>query len=152
DHDNAATIALICRRLDGIPLALEIAAARIATLGLSDVAAHLGVQFGHLTGQRRTAIYRHETLRATVDWSYALLSEAERAVLRRLSIFAGNFTLASAIKLASGSDLNVSQIPDYVASLAMKSFLSTSMEAGDAQYRMLQTTRDFGLELLRATD
>ena len=150
DDENVAAIAVICRRLDGMPLALEIAAARVATLGLSEVSSRLDGQFGHLAGGKRTALPRHQTLRATLDWSYALLNEPEAAMLRRLAIFAGYFTISSAMKVASGSGVDVAQIPDLVASLAMKSLLSTNLGAVDAQYRMLQTTRDFGLELLRA--
>jgi len=92
----AADTAAICRRLDGIPLAIELAAARSAALGTSEVASHLDDRFGLLTDGLRTALPRHQTLRATLDWSYELLPEPERVVLRRLSIFAGSFTLAAA--------------------------------------------------------
>ena len=88
-------IAAICRRLDGIPLAIELAAARAAVLGVEEVAARLDDRFRILTGGRRTALPRQQTLRATLDWSYELLSEPERVILRRLSVFAGDFTLRS---------------------------------------------------------
>src|SRR6202040_1072284 len=86
----------ICRRLDGMPLAIELAAARTASLGLEGLASRLDDRFKLLTGGRRTALPRQQTLRATLDWSYELLSEPERVVLRRLSVFAGGFALQSA--------------------------------------------------------
>ena len=92
----AATIAAICRRLDGIPLAIELAAARAAALGIEELAARLDDRFQLLTGGRRTALPRHQTLRATLDWSYELLAEPERVVLRRLAVFAGAFSLEAA--------------------------------------------------------
>jgi predicted ATPase len=98
-------IAAICRRLDGIPLAIELAAARAAVLGVEAVAAHLDDRFRILTGGRRTALPRHQTLRATLDWSYELLSEPERAILRRLSVFAGAFTTEAARVIASGAGI-----------------------------------------------
>jgi predicted ATPase/DNA-binding winged helix-turn-helix (wHTH) protein len=150
-QDNIAAIAAICRRLDGIPLALEIAAARAAVLGLAEVSSRLDGQFGRLAGGRRTALPRHQTLRATLDWSYALLTEVERTVLRRLSIFAGHFTMSSAMKISSDESVNVAEIPDCLASLVMKSLLSVDMRGADMHYRMLQITRDFASDLLRAS-
>jgi predicted ATPase/DNA-binding winged helix-turn-helix (wHTH) protein len=152
DDGSIAPITVICRRLDGIPLALEIAAARVATLGLDSVSSRLDGQFAGLAGGRRTALRRHQTLRATLDWSYALLSEAEQALLRRLSLFAGYFTISAAINVASGVGMDVAEIPDYIAGLAMKSLLSMQVGTAKSQFRMLQTTRDFGLELLRSSD
>jgi predicted ATPase len=100
DHRAATTIAAICRRLDGIPLAIELAAARVPALGTPGVAAHLDDRFALLTGGNRTALPRQQTLRATFDWSYELLSERERTVLRRLAVFAGSFTLEAAMDVA----------------------------------------------------
>src|ERR1700720_143144 len=94
-RENLRAIAAICRRLDGIPLAIDLAAARVATLGLQQVAAGLDNHLGLLTGGRRTALPRHQTLRATLDWSYELLPEPERLVLRRLAVFIGDFTAAA---------------------------------------------------------
>ena len=94
--DNAAAVAQICERLDGIPLAIELAAARVRVLSLSELAAKLGDRFRLLTGGSRTALPRHQTLRAAIDWSYGLLSEPERAVLRSASVFAGGFSLEAA--------------------------------------------------------
>src|SRR6266851_1620022 len=94
--ENLPAIAAICRRLDGIPLAIDLAATHVATLGLQQVAASLDDRFGMLTGGRRTALPRHQTLRATMDWSYELLPEPERLALRRLAVFAGDFTAEAA--------------------------------------------------------
>ncbi len=93
DERNAASVAQICRRLDGIPLAIELAAARIKVLSVDEIAARLDDRFSLLTAGSRTAIPRHQTLRATIDWSYDLLAEPERILLRRLAVFAGGFTL-----------------------------------------------------------
>ena len=98
DAQIAATIAAICRRLDGIPLAIELAAARASTLGIEGVAARVGDRFRLLAGGRRTAMPRQQTLRATLDWSYELLTETERTVLRRLSIFPGGFSWKAATR------------------------------------------------------
>src|SRR5438477_8751072 len=99
DADTPAVIE-ICRRLDGVPLALELAAARVGSFGLRDLAAHLGDRFRILTSGRRTALPRHQTLAATLDWSYHLLDEAERKLLRRLAAFAGDFSLDAAVAVA----------------------------------------------------
>jgi predicted ATPase/DNA-binding winged helix-turn-helix (wHTH) protein len=147
-RQDVKAIRTICRRLDGIPLAIEIAAARVATLGLTEVSSHLDDKFGDLVSGRRTALPRHRTLRATLEWSYSLLNETERTTLRRLSIFAGSFGVCSATKIAKSAGADVTQISDLVASLAMKSLLIVRLETGGAQYRLLQTTRDFGLHLL----
>src|SRR5712672_4765519 len=96
DGENLPAIAAICRRLDGIPLAIDLAAARVAALGVQQVAAGLDNRLGMLSGGRRTALPRHQTLRATLDWSYELLPEPERLVMRRLAVFAGDFTAAAA--------------------------------------------------------
>src|ERR1700720_3980673 len=101
DQRIAPAIAAICRRLDGIALAIELAAARAAALGVEEVAAHLDDRFRLLTGGRRTALPRHQTLRSTLDWSYELLTEPERGLLRRLAIFAGPFSLQAAIAVAA---------------------------------------------------
>ncbi len=93
---NAAAIAQICRRLDGIPLAIELAAARVRLLSVEQIAARLDDCFHLLTGGSRTALPRHQTLRAAIDWGYALLSEQERVLLRRLSVFSGSWTLEAA--------------------------------------------------------
>jgi predicted ATPase len=148
DQRIAPAIAAICRRLDGMALAIELAAARAAALGVEVVAAHLDDRFHLLTGGRRTALPRHQTLRATLDWSYELLSEAERVVLRRLSIFAGSFTLEAAGAIAASAELAALDVINAVANLVAKSLVVAN--AGDtiAHHRLLETTRAYALEKL----
>jgi predicted ATPase len=117
DRRPMALIAAICRRLDGIPLAIELAAARAAALGIEQLAARLDDRFQLLTGGRRTALPRHQTLRATLDWSFGLLSERERIVLRRLAVFAGGFTLAAAAAVAADQTAPNGAVFDDVAGL-----------------------------------
>ena len=107
--ENLPAIAAICRRLDGIPLAIDLAAARVATLGLQRVAAGLDDRLGLLTGGRRTALPRHQTLRATLDWSYELLPEPERLVMRRLAVFTGDFTADAVGLVAAGGEIAASE-------------------------------------------
>jgi predicted ATPase/DNA-binding winged helix-turn-helix (wHTH) protein len=148
DQRIAPAIAAICRRLDGIALAIELAAARAAALGVEVISAHLDDRFGLLTAGRRTAPVRHQTLRATLDWSYELLSEAERVVLRRLSIFAGCFTLEAAVAIGAGAELAALDVINAVANLVTKSLVIAN--AGDtiARYALLETTRAYALEKL----
>src|SRR5262249_6475546 len=107
-------IAMICRCLDGIPLAIELAAARAAPLGVEGIAARLEDRFRLLTGGKRTALPRHQTLRGTLDWSYELLTEPERVVLRRLAVFAGPFSLEAATAVAADPE---TELPPVVESL-----------------------------------
>ena len=145
DRRIAPTIAAICRRLDGIALAIELAAARAAALGVEAVAAHLDDRFHLLTGGRRTALPRHQTLRATLDWSYELLSEAERVVLRRLSIFAGSFTREAAVAIAASSELAALDVINAVANLVAKSLVIADPGDTIVRYRLLETTRAYAL-------
>ncbi len=142
----AATVA-ICRRLDGIPLAIELAATRIAGFGVAGVAAGLDDRFRLLTGGSRT-LPRHQTMRATLDWSYELLSESERVVLRRLGVFVGAFTLDAASAVAAGVDIPASVVTDAVADLVGKSLLSTDVGGASLHYRLLETTRAYAREKL----
>jgi predicted ATPase/DNA-binding winged helix-turn-helix (wHTH) protein len=144
----AATIARICRRLDGIPLAIELAAARAASLGIEGVADRLDDRFRLLTGGRRTALARHQTLRATLDWSYELLTESERAVLRRLAIFAGGFTLRAASMIAADDGITASEAVDCVENLVTKSLVTGDAAGVTVRYRLLETTRAYALEKL----
>jgi predicted ATPase/DNA-binding winged helix-turn-helix (wHTH) protein len=143
----AAATAAICRRLDGIPLAIELAATRIVGFGVDGVAARLDDRFRLLTGGRRT-LPRHQTMRATLDWSYELLSESERVVLRRLGIFVGAFTLNAASAVAASVDIPVSEVTDAVADLVGKSLLSTDVGGASLHYRLLETTRAYAREKL----
>jgi predicted ATPase/DNA-binding winged helix-turn-helix (wHTH) protein len=148
DGHVAATIAAICRHLDGIPLAIELAAARTNALGVEELAARLDDCFLLLTGGRRTALPRHQTLRATLDWSYQLLPEPERAVLRRLAIFAGGFTLEAASTVAATSEIACSDVVDCAANLVAKSLLAADLRGATGWYRLLETTRAYALEKL----
>src|SRR5688572_30547442 len=145
---NAASLSEICRRLDGIPLAIELAAARVRVLSPEQIARRLDDAFRLLTGGSRTAMPRHRTLRATMEWSFGLLVEREQMLLRRLAAFAGSFTLDAAETVCAGGPLEADDILDGVAALVDKSLVV--MEAGDgvARYRLLETVRQYGLERL----
>jgi predicted ATPase len=143
----AAATAAICRRLDGIPLAIELAATRVVGFGVDGVAARLDDRFRLLTGGSRSLL-RHQTMRATLDWSYELLSESERAVLRRLGVFVGAFTLDAVSAVATSADIPASDIADSVANLVGKSLLSADVSGAIAHYRLLETTRAYAREKL----
>jgi predicted ATPase/DNA-binding winged helix-turn-helix (wHTH) protein len=145
----AATVA-ICRRLDGIPLAIELAATRIVGFGVDGVAARLDDRFRLLTGGRRT-LPRHQTMRATLDWSYELLSESERVVLRRLGVFVGAFTLDAASAVAAGVDIPASEVAESVADLVSKSLVSTDVGGAIVYYRLLETTRAYARDKLNGS-
>jgi len=143
----AAATAAICRRLDGIPLAIELAAARIVAFGVDGVAALLDDRFRLLAGGSRT-LPRHQTMRATLDWSYELLSESERVVLRRLGVFVGAFTLDAAGAVAASDDIPAADVVDAVASLVGKSLVSADIGGAIVHYRLLETTRTYVREKL----
>jgi predicted ATPase/DNA-binding winged helix-turn-helix (wHTH) protein len=147
-HDESlSAIAAICRRLDGIPLAIEFAAARAATLGVRQVASGLNDRFRLLTAGRRPALRRHQTLRATVDWSYELLPEPERRLLRHLAIFPGGVTFEAAAAIVSEND-TAPAILDGIASLVAKSLVTLNVSATSTRWRLLETTRAYALEKL----
>src|SRR3979490_167393 len=146
--ENLAVIAAICRRLDGIPLAIDLAATRVATLGLQQVAAGLDDRLEMLTGGRRTALPRHQTLRATLDWSYELLPEPERLVLRRLAAFVGDFTAAAASLVAADDEIAASDVVRSLANLVTKSLVALEAAGGIAHHRRPETTRAYALEKL----
>jgi predicted ATPase/DNA-binding winged helix-turn-helix (wHTH) protein len=148
DERTAAAAGAVCRRLDGMPLAIEIAAARAAALGVEGLATLLDARFLTLTGGRRTVLPRHQTLRATLDWSYGLLSEAERTVLRRLSIFAGGFTLEAATDVASDDAIPKAAVVEVVIGCVAKSLISVDVGAEPPRYRLLETTRTYARERL----
>jgi predicted ATPase len=148
DERAVAAIAAICRRLDGIPLAIELAAARTNALGVEELTARLDDCLHLLTGGRRTALPRHQTLRATLDWSYQLLPELERVVLRRLAIFAGGFTLQAASTIAAIGEIAGPDIVDYAANLVAKSLVAADLGGATGWYRLLETTRAHALEKL----
>jgi predicted ATPase/class 3 adenylate cyclase len=146
-NDNAAFVAQICSRLDGIPLAVELAASRVKALSVDQISRRLDDRFRLLTGGARTALPRQQTLRATIDWSYDLLSEYERALFRRLAVFSGGWTLEAAeqVGTATGSEWDTL---DLLARLVDKSLVNMYESAGETRYRMLETTRQYALEKL----
>jgi predicted ATPase/DNA-binding winged helix-turn-helix (wHTH) protein len=148
DAHAITAAATICRRLDGIPFAIELAAARVATLGVDGIAARLDDRFKLLTGGRRTALPRQQTLRATIDWSHDALPQPERCVLRRLAIFAGDFALEAASTIAAEDTLPPAQVVEAIDNLVAKSLLAADIRSGRAQYRLLDTTRAYALEKL----
>jgi predicted ATPase len=146
---NAAAVASICRRLDGIPLAIELAAARVRALSVEQIAARLDDCFHLLTGGDKTALPRQQTLRASIDWSYALLSIPERELFRRLSVFAGGWTVEAAETVGAGGDVERQHVVDLLTCLVEKSLVS--VDAQRERYRLLETVRQYGLELLAAS-
>jgi predicted ATPase len=146
--DNAATVVDICRRLDGIPLAIELAAARVRLLGPRGLRERLDERFRVLTSGNRNVLPRQQTLRALIDWSHDLLDERERALFRCLGIFPGGFTLEAAVALGSTGDLDEYGVFDLLASLVDKSLVLAERTAdGDAfRYRLLESTRAYALE------
>ena len=147
-EDNVAAIAHICRRLDGLPLAIELAAARARVLDPQQIAARLDDVFGLLSAGSRTAAPRQRTLRATIEWSHALLTEPERILFRRLAIFAGGFTIEAAETVAAGGTIAAADVLDLLSGLVDKSLVSLETEALEARYRMLETMRQFAREQL----
>ena len=146
--EDAPAVGEICRKLDGIPLAIEFAAAQVHTFGVRGLAARLDDRLRLLTGGRRAAQPRHRTMSAALDWSYQLLSQGEQRVFRRLAVAAGSFTLESARSLAAAADCSAADIADSVARLVMKSLVMVDSSDGDARFRLLETTRAYALQKL----
>ncbi len=147
DTRALSVIAAICRRLDGIPLAIELAAARATSLGVEHVAARLGERFALLTGGRRTALPRHQTLRATLDWSYRLLSGAERELLNCLAVFAGAFSLEAACAVVAAG-IDAGETGGRIADLVGKSLVGRTADPVTPEFRLLETTRAYVLDRL----
>lgn len=146
---NALAIAEVCRRLDGVALAIELAAARVKIFKVEQIAARLDDAFRLLTGGSRTALPRQQTLRATIDWSYNLLPEAERRLLNRLSVFAGGCALESAEAVCSGDGIDSREVMDMLTHLADKSLLLLERQDDEeVRYRQLETTRQYAREKL----
>jgi predicted ATPase/class 3 adenylate cyclase len=149
---NASAIAQICQRLDGMPLAIELAAARVKVLSVEQIAARLDDRFRLLTGGNRTALPRQQTLRAMIDWSYSLLSEADRLLFRRLAVFVNGWTLEAAEEVCAGDGLDAGEILDALTRLVDKSLVTTN-ELGDAtRYRRLETIRQYARDRFIETD
>jgi predicted ATPase len=148
---NAGAVAEICTRLDGIPLAIELAAARVRLLAPDQIAARLADRFRLLTGGSRTALPRHQTIRALVDWSYELLPEQERTLFSRLGVFAGDWSLEAAEAVVGGDGIEPSAVMDLVGNLVDKSLVVAQPTApgnGQVRYRLLETLREYALERL----
>ncbi len=145
---HLAMIVAICRRLDGIPLAIEFAAARAAALGIEGLAARLDDRFRLLAGGHRTAMPRHQTLRATLDWSYELLTEPECVILRRLAIFAGAFSLEGADAIIATAEMAPSEVVEELSNLVAKSLVTAEVDRPVTRYRLLDTTRAYAAEKL----
>jgi predicted ATPase/DNA-binding winged helix-turn-helix (wHTH) protein len=139
----------ICRRLDGVPLALELAAAHVGTLGIKSLAARLDDRFALLIQGHRTALPRHQTLRATLDWSYGLLAKTEQIVLRRLAVFQGEFTMDDASSIAADTELSADRVVSAVVNLVDKSLRAADVGGEVSYYHLLEMTRAYVLERLR---
>jgi non-specific serine/threonine protein kinase len=146
--ENAPALASICRRLDGIPLAIELAAARVRLMPVEEVSRRLDQRFDLLTGGSRTALPRHRTLRSLIDWSYDLLNGSEQALLCRVSIFSGGWTLAAAESVCIGDGIDEKDVLDLITSLADKSLVYSSQVRGETRYEPLETVRHYARDRL----
>lgn len=145
---NAAGVAEVCRRLDGVPLAIELAAARMRSMTATEVCERLGGRFGLLRSAKRISLERHRTLRAVIDWSYQLLEPDERQVFDQLSVFAGEFTLDAAEHVAAGGPVDEADVADLLARLVDKSMVVAAPSDEQTRYRLLETLRDYGRQRL----
>jgi predicted ATPase/class 3 adenylate cyclase len=145
---NAAAVSQIARRLDGIPLAIELAAARVKALSVEQIAARLDDRFRLLTGTGRGTLPHHQTLKATLDWSYSLLTEGERILLRRLAVFAGGFDLDAAETVCIDQDLPAADVLDLLTRLVDRSLVLFEEHDGAGRYRLLETVRQYALDRL----
>jgi predicted ATPase/class 3 adenylate cyclase len=150
DGGNVKAVVQVCRRLDGIPLALELAAVRVKVLSCEQIAERLDDRFRLLTSGARDALPRHQTLRAAVDWSYDLLDEHERMLFLRLSVFQGGFAIEAAEAVCSSSQCATADVLDQLARLVDKSLILVDERNGRARYRLLETLRQYGMERLAA--
>ncbi|WP_322044561.1 ATP-binding protein [Paraburkholderia sp. J67] len=149
DEASVALVAEICRRLEGLPLAIELAAARVATLGVEGVASRLDDRLNLLTGGLRSILPRHQTLRATFEWSYMLLDSASRIVFRRSGCFAGTFTFEAVCAVTAEPGMSIAVIVSSLSELATKSLLNVEFRGAIAVYRLTESTRAYALEKLR---
>lgn len=147
-EDNAEAVARICQRLDGIPLAIELAAARLGVLSIEQIATRLNDRFRLLTGGSRTALRRQQTLWSTIEWSHKLLSEKEKVCLRRLAVFSGGLSLEAAEAVCSGEEIEATEVLDLLAGLVRKSLVVAEEVSGQARYRLVETMRQYASEKL----
>ena len=147
-EQNASAVAQVCYRLDGIPLAIELAAARTKVLSVEEISARLGDSFRLLATGSRTAMPRQRTLHATMDWSHKLLGQKESVLFRRLSVFAGGFTLEAAESICTGEELQRDEVLELLSQLVDKSLVMAQERDGAARYRLLETVRQYGRERL----
>jgi predicted ATPase/class 3 adenylate cyclase len=145
---NAVAVAKVCRRLDGVPLAIELAAARISAMNPAELAGGLDRRFETLAGGRRRAVQRHQTLRAAIDWSYELCTEAEQRLLARLAVFAGGCTRDAAEAVCTGPPIEASPVFELLASLVARSLVVADRDHPQTRYRLLETIREYGEERL----
>ena len=151
NDDNAPIVGEICRRLDGVPLAIELAAARVAAFGIRGLAAQLDQPLHLLSGGRRTGEERHRSLSTMLDWSHRTLSDSERVVLRRLAVFPGEFTLSNACAVAGDRGDSKFDVAENVASLVAKSMVMAELSGEVGRYRLLATTRVYAFGKLSAS-
>jgi non-specific serine/threonine protein kinase len=149
-NENAGAVAQVCQRLDGIPLAIELAAARVKVLVVEEIASRLDDRFRLLTGGSRMTVPRQQTLRAAMDWCYELLSDSEQVLLQRLSVFAGGWSLEAAEAVCADGEAGASDILDLLTLLVDKSLVIAETRGGEARYRLLETVRQYGDEKLRS--
>ena len=146
---NGSAVVELCRHLDGIPLAIELAAARVRVLQVEQIVARLGDRFRLLTDPSRNALPRHQTLGATIRWSYDLLDPQERTLFERLAVFAGSFSLEAAEAVCAGVGVEPTEILDLIGRLSAKSLLQVEDQGSEARYRLLETLRQYALERLQ---
>jgi predicted ATPase/DNA-binding winged helix-turn-helix (wHTH) protein len=151
-EDEAPLVSAICRKLDGLALAIELAAGRIGAYGVLEVARQLESEFALMWPARRTAVARHQTLSATLGWSYQLLSAREQIVFRRLSVFAGTFNLEMAASVVADADVSPGEAMELLASLVSKSLVQFKMDAARGSYRLLDMTRSYAFDRLGEMD
>src|SRR5439155_609789 len=145
---SAPALAQVCLRLDGIPLAIELAAARVRALPIEEINTRLDNRFRLLTGGDRTALPRQQTLKALINWSYDLLNKQEKTFLHRLSVFAGGWTLEAAEKVCSGEGVEEFEVLDLLSQLVDKSLVLVDDHAREPRYHLLETIREYGREHL----
>jgi predicted ATPase len=149
-NENVEHVARICRRLDGIALAIELAASRVKVMNVASLADRLNERFRILTGGSRTALPRQQTMRALIDWSYDLLAEKERALFERVSVFAGGWTLEAASSIATDDLIEDWEVLDILSALVDKSLVAVDLSGREERYRLLESTRQYALEKLEA--